>query len=94
MSQNAGGGGEGGCGVSANAYSCEHGARINFGDLTPYLTYAADEKRYNTFGLIKPHQDVSPYFIKRNDTSIRFSKKIVPFRYCQQMPTIFRLGPN
>jgi hypothetical protein len=34
-------GGEGGgsCGVSANEYSCTHGAQINFGDLIPYLTY-------------------------------------------------------
>jgi hypothetical protein len=31
-----------GCRVSANeySYSCAHGAQINFGDLTPYLTYA------------------------------------------------------
>jgi hypothetical protein len=29
----------GGGGVSANEYSCTHGAQINFGDLTPYLTY-------------------------------------------------------
>jgi len=29
----------GGCGVSANEYSCAHGAQINFGDLTPYLNY-------------------------------------------------------
>jgi hypothetical protein len=29
--------GGGGCGVSANHYSCT-GAQINFGDLTPYLT--------------------------------------------------------
>ncbi len=36
-----GGGGGGGCaGVSANDYSCAHLANINFGDLTPYLTYA------------------------------------------------------
>jgi hypothetical protein len=28
-----------GGGVSANEYSCTHGAQINFGDLTPYLTY-------------------------------------------------------
>ncbi len=27
------------CAVSANEYSCAHGAQINFGDLTPYLTY-------------------------------------------------------
>jgi hypothetical protein len=36
MSPNAG---EGVCGVSANENSCTHGAQINFGDLTPYLTY-------------------------------------------------------
>jgi hypothetical protein len=29
----------GSCGVSANEYSCAHGAQINFEDLTPYLTY-------------------------------------------------------
>ncbi len=33
MSPNAGGGV-----VSANEYSCAHGAEINFGDLTTYLT--------------------------------------------------------
>ncbi len=38
MSPNAGRGG-GGCGVSANEYSCAHGEQINFEDLTPYLTY-------------------------------------------------------
>jgi hypothetical protein len=32
--------GEGGSGgVSANEYSCAHGAQINFRDLTPYITY-------------------------------------------------------
>jgi hypothetical protein len=45
MSPNAegwGGGDPGGvaaCGVSANEYSCAHGAQIKFGDLTPYLSY-------------------------------------------------------
>jgi hypothetical protein len=29
--------GGGGCGASANEYSCAHGAQINFGDLTPNL---------------------------------------------------------
>jgi hypothetical protein len=29
----------GGCEVSAKEYSCGQGAQINFGDLTPYLTY-------------------------------------------------------
>ena len=32
--------GGGGFGASADEYSCAHGAQINFGDLTPYLTYA------------------------------------------------------
>jgi len=32
-----GGGGE--CGVSVNDNSCTHRAQINFGDLTPYITY-------------------------------------------------------
>jgi hypothetical protein len=31
---------EGACGVSANEYIFAHGAQINFGDLTPYFTYA------------------------------------------------------
>jgi hypothetical protein len=36
--------GEGGsCGVSASEYSCTHGAQINFGDLTPYLTYGVSD---------------------------------------------------
>jgi hypothetical protein len=26
--------------VSANEYSCAHGAQINYGDLTPYLAFA------------------------------------------------------
>ncbi len=38
MSPNGGWGG-GGCGLSANEYSCAHGAQIKFRDLTPYLTY-------------------------------------------------------
>jgi hypothetical protein len=33
------GGGGGGCGISVNEYSSAHGAQINFGDITPYLTY-------------------------------------------------------
>jgi hypothetical protein len=27
------------CGVSANEYSCAHGAQINLGELTPYSTH-------------------------------------------------------
>ncbi len=38
MNPNAGGGVRG-CGASPNEYSCAHEAQINFGDLTPYLTY-------------------------------------------------------
>ncbi len=37
MTPHTGGGGD--CGVSANEYSCTHGAQMNFGDLAPYLTY-------------------------------------------------------
>jgi hypothetical protein len=29
------------CGPSATEYSCKHETQINFGDLTPYLTYVA-----------------------------------------------------
>ncbi len=32
-------GGIGGFRASASEYSCAHGVQINFGDLTPYLTY-------------------------------------------------------
>jgi hypothetical protein len=39
MSPNAG---EGDCGVSANEYSCAHGAQINFGYPTPYLPYGTN----------------------------------------------------
>ncbi len=34
-----------GCGVSADEYSCAKGAQINFGDLTPYSTYGADDTK-------------------------------------------------
>jgi hypothetical protein len=40
---------EGSCGVLANEYSCAHGAQINFGDLTPYLTYGLDPLERNPF---------------------------------------------
>ncbi len=38
--------GVGDCVVSAKEYSCARGAQINFGDLTPYLTYA---RNHNVF---------------------------------------------
>jgi hypothetical protein len=42
--------GEGGrCGAPANEYSCARGAQINFGDLTPYLTYGFNNY-YSLFG--------------------------------------------
>jgi hypothetical protein len=42
VSPNAGGGGGGGgCRVSTDEYSCAHEAKINFGDLTPYVTYGS-----------------------------------------------------
>jgi hypothetical protein len=40
MSPNAGGGDGDAGSLPANKYSCTHGAQTNFGDLTPYLTYA------------------------------------------------------
>ncbi len=53
MSPNVGGGGGGGCGVSANEYSCAHGAQINFGDLSPYLTYASHKNLKNLTPVLK-----------------------------------------
>ncbi len=35
--------------VSANEYSCAHGAQRNFGDLTPYLTYGLTSLLLNIF---------------------------------------------
>jgi hypothetical protein len=40
----------GGYEVSAIEYSCAHGAQINFGDLTPYLTYGPGQKVPHTAG--------------------------------------------
>jgi hypothetical protein len=44
-----------GCGVSASEYSCAHGAQINIGDLTSYLTYGKKEpgKFLTLFKIIK-----------------------------------------
>jgi hypothetical protein len=40
-------GGGGCCGVSANKYSCAHGAQINIGNLTSYLTYGLHVRLFN-----------------------------------------------
>jgi hypothetical protein len=45
------GGMGGGVRVSAIEYSCAHGAQINFGDLTPYLTYG-QTKETNLFATL------------------------------------------
>ncbi len=58
MSTNAGDGGA----VSANGYSCTHGAQINFGELTPYLTYAYDGQEQ----LISNSVGLKPAFAKRD----------------------------
>jgi hypothetical protein len=42
LSPNAGEGGV----VTANEYSCAHGAPKNFGDLAPYLTYVLPQRIY------------------------------------------------
>jgi hypothetical protein len=36
-----------GCGVTANEYSCAHGAQINFGDLTSFNPWEKSEKISN-----------------------------------------------
>ncbi len=41
----------GGLQVSANEYSCAHGGQINFGDLTPYLTYGRHLKKLTCKGM-------------------------------------------
>jgi hypothetical protein len=50
-----GGGGGGGCGFSANEYISAHGAQINFGDLTPYLTYSCDYSLFSTIYILDFH---------------------------------------
>jgi len=34
-------------GALANEYSCAHGANINYGDLTPFLTYVYRIRMYD-----------------------------------------------
>jgi hypothetical protein len=63
-------GGGYGCGVSANEYRCAHGAQINFGDLTPYLTYntcyETPASRRNALGLISFVFCFSPQSMRPN----------------------------
>jgi hypothetical protein len=47
--------GDGGCGVSDNEYSCAHGAQVNFGDLTPYLTFDLSEKYFQDHSLTQEY---------------------------------------
>jgi hypothetical protein len=53
-------GGGGGCGFSANEYISAHGAQINFGDLTPYLTHGCDHSLFSTIYILdfylNPHK--------------------------------------
>jgi hypothetical protein len=57
-SPNAGEGGES-CGVSANEYSCAHGAQINSGDQTPYLSNL-------TYGFDAWGSNVAPSYMSTN----------------------------
>ncbi len=63
MTQMRGKGG-GSCGVSANEYSCTHGAQIKFGDLTPYLTYAWTVRAANHYKLTLPVLDHRFHFLQ------------------------------
>jgi hypothetical protein len=45
-------GGMRGLRLSANEFSCAHGAQTNFGDLTPFLTYDLEERFYG-FTIVK-----------------------------------------
>ena len=63
---------EGACGVSANEYIFAHGAQINFGDLTPYFTYAGD---YSSF--------LPPWVLAvrfRNEFSLSYTSESSRFR--------------
>jgi hypothetical protein len=56
MSPNAGRGGI--AGVSADENSCAHGAQMNFGDLTPYLTFD-NPPAHSPLGQLITHHPVS-----------------------------------
>ncbi len=80
MSPNAGGGES--CRVSANEYSCAHGAQINFGDLTPHLTDVSLK-----FKRRKSSIDVVLLHVKRENLKIFtliFFNKHPSMRNCKQ----------
>ncbi len=81
----------GSCGVSANEYSCAHGAQINFGDLTTYLTYACHEQKRKPrspeypIGTISNFDEITKIFYFCQ--CYRFRWQI--YRQCQQQEWIF-----
>ncbi len=78
-----GGGGVEGCGVSANEYSCEHGAQINFGDLILYLTYVSPAYGYIGSALVKCSNDGGP--------GPRYNRKEDPGSYIFGMLVVYYL---
>ncbi len=74
VSPNAGVGGGGGCRVSANEYSCAHGAQINFGDLTPYLTCACYAPAPIIFFLL--HYSAIPYPFRQQASGLIFNDDV------------------
>ncbi len=88
-------GGEGGCcGVSANDYSCAHGAQINFKVLTPYLTYGIQQR--STF--FKNHRTL--FFFEEEKITFDFSpvetgheKQTIYFKFSQNRFSVKLLHP-
>ncbi len=66
MGPNAGGEGGRSREVSANEYSCTHETQINFGDLTPYLTYGCKKSDSLCNGLWK--KNLNTFFLKKAST--------------------------
>ncbi len=69
MSPNAG---WGGCWVLASEYSCAHGAQIDIGDLTPYLTFGGNTEAESKekHGVWDPMPELtSPYIHSRDDSN-------------------------
>jgi hypothetical protein len=99
--QGMGGGGVG-CGVSANEYSCAHGAQINFGDRTLYLTYIcmvkAEEQQcrmrismdYQTLFSEYKTQPNSHYSIRSTKPEIAVDNKYVAYRLTSTKPQLIK----